>query len=63
LAGTLLREGLRAHVREVMEQLVVEYIGGGLLPGDDPASTTQPFATGIRRTAPRRADHRRSHDA
>jgi hypothetical protein len=45
LAGTLPREGLPSHVREVMDQLPVECIIGGVLPDDDPAHRAQPVAT------------------
>jgi DNA-binding IclR family transcriptional regulator len=45
LVGTLQRDGLPAHVREIMDQLVVEYTTIGFLSDDDPARKAQPIAT------------------
>ena len=45
LVGALQREGMPAHVREIMDQLVVEYTTIGFLSDDDPARKAQPIAT------------------
>jgi DNA-binding IclR family transcriptional regulator len=45
LMSTLPNEGLPDHVREITDQLLVEFTTIGLLSGDDPARTAQPVAT------------------
>jgi DNA-binding IclR family transcriptional regulator len=45
VVGTLQRDGMPAHVRRIMDQLVVEYATIGFLSDDDPAREAQPIAT------------------
>jgi DNA-binding IclR family transcriptional regulator len=45
LVGSLQRDGMPAHVREIMDRLVVEYTTIGFLSDDDPARKSQPIAT------------------
>jgi DNA-binding IclR family transcriptional regulator len=45
VVGTLQRDGMPAHVRKIMDQLVVEYTTIGFLADDDPAREAQPIAT------------------
>ena len=45
LVGALERDGMPAHLREIMDQLVVEYTTIGFLSDDDPARKSQPIAT------------------
>src|ERR1700730_3174929 len=42
---TLQRDGMPAHVRKIMDQLVVEYTTIGFLSDDDPAREARPIAT------------------
>lgn len=55
LMSTLPDEGLPDHVREITDQLLVEFTTIGLLSGDDPARSAQPVAT---IAAPVFRDHR-----
>jgi DNA-binding IclR family transcriptional regulator len=45
VVGTLQRDGMPAHVRKIMDQLVVESTTIGFLSDDDPAREAQPIAT------------------
>lgn len=45
VVGTLQRDGMPAHVRKIMDQLVVEYTTIGFLSDDDPAREARPIAT------------------
>ncbi len=45
VVGTLQRDGMPAHLRKIMDQLVVEYTTIGFLSDDDPAREAQPIAT------------------
>ena len=45
LVGALEREGMPAHVREIMDQLVLEYTTIGFPSDDGPARKAQPIAT------------------
>jgi DNA-binding IclR family transcriptional regulator len=45
LVRSLQRDGMPAHVREIMDRLVVEYTTIGFLSDDDPARKSQPIAT------------------
>ncbi|WP_332838846.1 helix-turn-helix domain-containing protein [Nocardia bovistercoris] len=45
LVGTLERDGLPAHVRQIMDQLMAECASIIFLPDDDPANRTHPIAT------------------
>ena len=45
VVGTLQRDGMPAHLRKIMDQLIVEYTTIGFLSDDDPAREAQPIAT------------------
>ena len=45
VVGTLQRDGMPAHLRKIMDQLVVESTTIGFLSDDDPAREAQPIAT------------------
>jgi DNA-binding IclR family transcriptional regulator len=45
LVGTLQRDGMPAHVQQIMDQLVVEYATIGFMSDDDAARRAQPVAT------------------
>jgi DNA-binding IclR family transcriptional regulator len=45
VVGTLQRDGMPAHVRKIMDQLVVESTTIGFLSDDDPAREAHPIAT------------------
>lgn len=45
LVGSLERDGMPPHVREIMDQLVAEYTTIGFPSDDDPTRNAQPIAT------------------